>query len=232
MIFDKESGMQQVKELLHLYNGLRLSSGNSDQFVLSGYIDVNRTSKGYTLCKKYQIEVTVPILSEKLPYVIDIGQAIDDNYPHRYTDRRLCLETDTCIRFRFIEGFSLPVWLSEYVEPYFFSYEYYKRYGEFPFGERGHGLEGILQTYEELFKESNAPKIFDLMASIATQHYRGHMLCPCGSGEKLRACHGKMVMKYYTDERLTQIVRKDYQMMREALTQYDKQRRNPKQTKR
>lgn len=232
MIFDKESGMQQVKELLHLYTDLQLSSVSIDQFVLSGYIGVNRTSKGYTLCKKYQIEIIVPILSEKLPYVVDIGQNIDENYPHRYMDGRLCLETDTCIRIRFLEGFSLLAWVSEYVEPYFFSYEYYNRYCEFPFGERGHGLEGILQTYEVLFEESNAPKVFNLMESIVNQHYRGHMLCPCGSGKKLRVCHGKAVMKYYTDEQLKEIVCNDYQMIRKVLEEYDKQRRNSKQTKR
>lgn len=232
MIFDKESGMQQVKELLHLYTGLQLSSEDSEQFVLSGYIGVNRTSKGYTLCKKYQIEIIVPILSKKLPYVVDIGQNIDKNYPHRYMDGRLCLETDTCIRIRFIEGFSLPIWVSEYVEPYFFSYEYYTRYGEFPFGERGHDLVGVLQTYEDLFEESNAPKVFNLMASIATQHYRGHMLCPCGSGKKLRVCHGRLVMRYYTDKRLQEIVCTDYQMIRKVLVEYDEQRRNSEQTKR
>lgn len=232
MIFDKESGMQQVKELLHLYTGLRLRAEDSDKFILSGYIDVNRTSKGYTLCKKYQIEIIVPLFSEKLPYVVDIGENIDKNYPHRYMDGRLCLETDTCIRIRFIDGFSLPLWISEYVEPYYFSYEYYNRYGEFPFGERGHGLEGILQTYEDLFEESDVHKIFILMESIVHQQYRGHMLCPCGSGKKLRVCHGKTVMKYYTDERLKKIVCNDYQMIRKVLEEYDEQRRNSKQTKR
>lgn len=232
MIFDKESGMQQVNELLHLYTGLQLSSVSPDRIVLSGCIEINRISNGYTLCKKYQIEIIVPIFSEKLPYVIDVGHNIDENYPHRYMDRRLCLETDTCIRIRFIEGFSLPTWVSEYVEPYFFSYEYYNRYGEFPFGERGHGLEGIFQTYEELFEESNALKVFNLMASIITQRYRGHMLCPCGSGKKLRTCHGKAVMKYYIDERLNEIVCNDYEMISEVLKENDEQQRNSKQTKR
>lgn len=232
MIFSKESGMQQVKELLHLYTGLHLNSENDNQIVLSGSILVNRISNDYTVYKDYQVEIIVPMFSDELPYVFDIGHNIDEDYPHRYTDGRLCLETDTSIRMHFINGFSLCEWLSKYVETYFFSYEYYKRYGEFPFGERGHGLEGIIQTYEELFEESDTVKILYIMASIITQRYRGHMLCPCGSGKKLRACHGKALMKYYTDERLNAIVCNDYQMIREALEEYDKQRRNSKQAKR
>lgn len=232
MIFDKNTGMQQARELLHFYTGLRLDSEEAEQIVLSGSILVNRISKGYTLYKEYEIEIMVPIASNELPYVIDIGHNIDEHYPHRYVDGRLCLETDTSIRIRFIEGFSLPTWVSEYVETYFFSYEYYQRYGEFPFGERGHGMEGILQTYEELFEEADTIKIFKLMVSIVSQPYRGHMLCPCGSGEKLRACHGMTLMKYYTNNRLNEVVRNDYQMIKEELKQYDEQQRNSKPTKR
>ena len=215
---------------MHLYPGLQLYSESADQIVLSGNILVNRISKGYTLCKEYQIEIVIPISSNELPYVLDIGNSIDKSYHHRYVDGRLCLETDTSIRIRFIEGFSLTVWMSEYVETYFFSYEYYMRYGEFPFGERGHGLEGILQTYEGVFNETDDFKVKMLMKSIISQPYRGHMQCPCGSGKKLRSCHGMVVMKYYMDSRLRKIVLKDYYIM-EVIQKYDEQRRNSKKAK-
>lgn len=231
MIFDKKAGMQQAEELLHLYTGLQLNSESADQIVLSGSILVNRISKGYTLYKEYRVEIVVPISSAELPYVIDAGHNIDERYPHRYVDGRLCLETDTSIRIRFIEGFSLSAWISEYVETYFFSYEYYMRYGDYPFGERDHGIDGVLQTYEEQFKEQDMLKVFRLMASISSQRYRGHMLCPCGSGEKLRTCHGIAVIKYFTDNRLNEIVRNDYQMIKEALEKYDEQQRNSKSAK-
>lgn len=86
MIFDKNSGMQQVKDLLHSYTELQLSSENNDQIVLSGSILVNRNSKEYTVYKEYQIQIVIPILSNELPYVIDIGHNIDEFYPHRYAD--------------------------------------------------------------------------------------------------------------------------------------------------
>lgn len=128
MIFNKEAGLQQVAELCHFYEGLQLVTETTDQLVLSGTIEVNRVSKEFVVCKEYKISVIIPLYSDDLPYVIDLGHSIDENYMHRYQNRRLCLETDTNIRIRFCEGFSLSVWMSEFVEPYFFSYEYYQRY--------------------------------------------------------------------------------------------------------
>lgn len=59
----------------------------------------------------------------------------------------------------------------EYVEPYYFSYEFFQRYGEFPFGERGHDWEGIIQTYSDYFNEPDVVKTIKLMAFISGQKY-------------------------------------------------------------
>ena len=216
MIFSKESGVQQVSNLLHLYNGLKIISIDEVKILLAGHILIDRTAKGYRLCKEYHIKIVIPLNSDELPYVFDDGNHIDSNYPHRYVNGKLCLETDTAIRLRFIDGFSLDAWMSEYVETYFFSYEFYQRFGEYPFGERGHGFAGILQTYSDLFHETDSVKIIRLMRSISTQHYRGHSSCPCGSGKKLRACHGPFVMKFYTDDRFKATVKKDYVLLEEV----------------
>ena len=100
----------------------------------------------------------------------------------------------------------------------------FQRYGEFPFGERGHGWDGIIQAYSELFNEPDYIKTIRLMKSISIGQYRGHALCPCGSGQKLRACHGPFIMKFYADNRLKTIVRKDYFSLEEEVRKYDKQR--------
>ena len=145
------------------------------------------------------------------------------NYPHRYLNGKLCLETDTSIRVRFVDGFSLEAWLEEFVEPYYFSYEFYQRYGEFPFGERGHDWKGIIQTYSDYFNEPDVVKTIRLMAFISDKKYRGHILCPCGSGRRLRSCHGPFIMKYCVDNRLRKIVRDDYLLLQEMVRKNDKQ---------
>lgn len=223
MIFPEKNVVQQVESLLHLYDGLRISSEDETKISLVGDILVNRTALGFTLFKTYQIEVVIPLISEELPYVFDRGNHIERSYPHRYTDGRLCLETDTHIKVRFVDGFSLEAWMSEYVETYFFSYEFYQRYGIFPFGERDHGWDGVLQTYSDLFCETDQVKVLKLMRAISSCKYRGHSLCPCASGRNLRSCHGSRIMKYYTDDRLKRIVQSDYQRLEEEIKQYNGQ---------
>lgn len=76
------------------------------QVVLTGPILVNRSSKGFQVCKEYSVKIVIPLESEELPYVLDAGNHIDSNYPHRYLSGKLCLETDANIKIRFIDGFS------------------------------------------------------------------------------------------------------------------------------
>lgn len=225
MIFSKESVQQQIEDLLSIQSGLQIESENENQIELAGKIFINCESKGYVLSDRYTVQIVIPLGSDKLPFVVDAGNHIAEDYPHRYKDGMLCLETDTKIRIRFLDGFSLVSWMEEFVEPYYFSYEFYRRYGEFPFGERGHDLDGIVETYQELFQEEDPVKTFLLMESICEHSYRGHSLCPCGSGRRIRVCHGPVIMKYYTDNRLKEIVRADYIFLKDVLVNYYEQLR-------
>ena len=82
-------------------------------------------------------------------------------------------------------------WMQEFVEPYFFSYEYYQRFGCFPFGERSHGIEGILQSFGDVFQETDNIKVCKILMFIYSDRYRDHLPCPCGSGKKYKNCCGK-----------------------------------------
>lgn len=186
MIFSKESALQQVKSLLQIYDKLHIEKESNQEIILTGEILVNRTASSYTLYKTYHIEVHIPFESDKLPYVFDIGNAIDSNYNHQYKDGPLCLETDFAIRIRFVDGLNLVSWMQEFVEPYFFSYEYYQRFGCFPFGERSHGIEGILQSFGDVFQETDNIKVCKILMFIYSDRYRGHLPCPCGLGKNIR----------------------------------------------
>ncbi len=61
--------------------------------------------------------------------------------------------------------------------------------GKWPFGERSHGLDGVLEAINsilglELDKEGGRR----YLAVLAANEIKGHWECPCGSGEKLRTC--------------------------------------------
>ncbi len=221
-----ETVQVQIKELLERYPGLEVVERKEDGLLLRGKIHVFRTAQNFTLDQTYRVEIRVPINSDALPTVISTDGAIDVSYPHRYNNGTLCLETDTAARMRFADGFNLTQWVDEFVEPYFFSYEYHCRYGVFPFGERPHGINGLLDTYQGIFDESDLRKVFILARYVCDGEYRGHIDCPCGSGKKLRNCHGPSLFPIMTNPRKKAIVVRDLQTIREEIEKYAVARNN------
>lgn len=231
MIFDYATAIEQVEKLLTLYSKLTIKEADLTMIRLSGSIVVNRSAFNYTLHKEYPIDIFIPIGSEDLPTVIETANMIDAEYPHRYRDGSLCLETETAIRMRFFDGFNLATWMDEFVEPFFFSYEYYKRFGVFPFGERPHGLGGILHTYQELLHVDNPGTAITLLRYVADEEYRGHQPCLCGSGQKLRKCHGKFLFPLMTNLKKKSIAVSDLHYLRKEISSLEQSKRNIAKTK-
>ncbi|MFV0529804.1 MAG: hypothetical protein ACK5MN_13940, partial [Lachnospiraceae bacterium] len=199
---------------------------------LHGTILVYRSIDNYILRKSYIIDIFIPTDSDLLPYVMDTGNQISSGYHHYYSDGRLCLATDTDIRIRFINGFDLNEWMDEYVEPYFLSYEYFQRYGEFPFGERAHYFVGIVQSYQEHLQACNFTKTVQIMRYSRDHSYRGHHDCPCSSNTNIRKCHGQHMLPFYTDMRLQQILLSDLITIEEGIEKFNDYEQNKRKTKR
>lgn len=211
MIFTKQQAQQQLNILMIKYPKLVVTEMNDSLICLCGKILVHRIIHEFSLHQTYDIEIHIPLYSYELPYIIDRGKIIDSDYQHCYPSGKLCLETDSKIRIRFINGFNLTEWMDEFVEPYFVSYEYYRLYGEFPNGERQHGIWGVIESYQDLLYTDTIVATYKVMVHIRDNSYRGHQLCPCGSSNKLRTCHGKWILPFYNDERVKNIMIKDLQ---------------------
>jgi len=206
MIFTLDTIKPQIAHLLHEYPDLAVVQSDSQLLRLHGRILVHREFNDYTLHKTYILDILIPIGTDELPTAIDTDRQVRQDYHHYYQDGRLCLATDSQIRIRFVDGFDLAAWVSEFVEVYYFSYEYYERFGIFPFGERNHGWHGIIQTYQDLLMTKNCVDTYKLMNFIKNHVYRGHHYCPCGSGNLLRKCHGQKMLRFYKDERIRKIM--------------------------
>ena len=73
---------------------------------------------------------------------------------------------------------------------YFVSQTYYEVHGEWPFGERSHGRLGVLEAYADLLEiVRDEETITAYLHLLSRQTIKGHTLCPCGSGRRLRQCH-------------------------------------------
>lgn len=180
-----------IDKVLSQHQNLRVEEcDNHTPRRLCGEFIMNTEYNEVCFYKQYSIDVN---LTKTPPYVIETEGKISKNYPHRYSDGGLCLETDSRIKIECYSDnneFDLEFWFNHFLIPYFFTFEYYMRYGEFPFGERSHNLKGILEYYREHYRLDSLDQTKNYLFQISKMKcYRGHLLCPCGSGKRIRNCH-------------------------------------------
>ena len=184
-----------IDKVLAKYSGLSAEGYDSDHTPqrIRGDFIMNSCYENVCFCKTYPIDID---LSDFPPKVKELGNKIRSSYPHRYDTGELCLEAPARIQLTCVQddAFNFETWVECFLVPYFFSYEFYKRYGRYPFGERAHGEKGILEYYGELFhltSEQQTRKFLQLVSKM--DMYRGHHLCPCGSNLRIRDCHKEEV---------------------------------------
>jgi hypothetical protein len=228
MIFTEESVKPQIAQLLQKYPKLVVVQSNSQMVRLHGHILVHRTFNDFPLRKTYTLDIVIPINSDELPYVVDTDRQIRQDYHHYYPNGKLCLATDSQMRIRFNDGFDLVSWVFEFVEVYYYSYEYFERFGIFPFGERAHDIWGIIQTYQDILSAKDVTETCKLMSFIKSQKYRGHHPCPCGSGKVLRTCHGHTMLNFYKDDHIKKVLIDDLDTIMRKVAENEQYRKKAK----
>lgn len=160
---------------------------------------------------KGDFEIKIHFFNNKLPKVWEVSNKIRKSYEHIYDDRSLCLATDLEQEL-YLKTHTIVEWIREYVEKYFVSYIYYKRYGVFPFGEHSHGKKGIYEFIKIHYKMNNLIEAKKIYEYVCTKKYRGHLDCPCGSGKKIRNCHGKLILELLNSDEI-EILKDHYRRM-------------------
>lgn len=62
-----------------------------------------------------------------------------------------------------------------------------------PFGQRSHNAQGILECYAELIGTTDLQIAFQYLEILSKKDIKGHWFCPCGSRRKLRNCHSAVI---------------------------------------
>lgn len=190
--------IKNIGKLVSMYpNLVYYRSEQSNVAYINGTFQIQRVHDGFVVNQEYSISIKLIDIDIPCVSVQETGGAIDRHYPHFMSDHSLCLGVNSEILLRCYdgEGFDIFLWFDIYVIPYFFSYEFYKVRGYYPFGERSHGIDGILEFYTEFFNVKSIVTAFECMKFVLTQPCKGHLLCPCGSGERLRVCHFRELIK-------------------------------------
>ena len=132
------------------------------------------------------------------PVVLETGGRIP-----RIADRHVFPQHGTCCLGVWEEWLlkardhRFETFLTGLMHNYFLSQSHYEVHGDWPFGDRSHGMLGILEAYSDILGLPSDEKIIaedekiiaDYLRILSRRKIKGHALCPCGSGRRLRQCH-------------------------------------------
>lgn len=191
---NREIVQEQFLELQGLYKKLSLEDlGETNGILIQGILDFSARGKGQLINDSFKIEILVPeSFPGGHPSVKEVGGRIPDTF-HHLDDGSLCLGAPLYMRMVFIQNPTLLGFVQNLVIPYLFTFCYWEKFGEMPFGELSHGWKGIMEYYRELFNSSSDVVVINLLKILAEDNYRGHHYCPCGSGKIIRRCHGEVL---------------------------------------
>lgn len=184
----------QFRDLISKYPSLMLRwEGNTG--IVEGELSFQASFNEVIIEDTYDIRIEIPpTYPNELPVTKELGKKIP-GYFHKNGDDILCLEVYTKILMDFIKNPTLLFYVEKFVIEYLYGFSYKKKFGYLPYGERPHGISGIVDFYKELFKVSDTNSIFEFLKILTNCIYRGHHLCPCNSGRRLRNCHGEVVKR-------------------------------------
>lgn len=145
---------------------------------------------------RYSIEIELPTdFPASLPIVREVGgriPCIQDRHIN-LMDRTACvLLPDERWRV-WPEGSPLLDYINNPLRNFFLGQSLVELGEPWPFGQWGHGDEGILQYYGDLLSSDNMKAIMGFLAYLAGEKVKGHWQCPCQSGKRLRNCHMEKV---------------------------------------
>ena len=188
---------RQMAALQDRYPDLALVRHRSGRLVVEGTLGFAMTHERRTVEDEFDVELRIPPdYPASPPNVYEVAGRLD-GFDHLFTDGRLCLGAPVEVRMRFAERPSLLCFTEDLVVPFLFAFSYKASYGRMPFGELAHGVEGQLDYYNRFFGTPTEQTVSLLRCLVRDEHDSGVAFgkCPCGSGRKLKRCHGPELSK-------------------------------------
>lgn len=158
---------------------------------------------------RFEIHMDVSALfPQKEPRLQEVGGRIPRTFNrHVFTSTQCC-----CLGLWEAWLLKTPVanfesYLLGPVTSYFVSQSIFELTGEWPFGEQGHSPDEIAQTYADALGLEGNGDLKAYLQLLTAPLLGGNPSCPCGSGERLRACHWRTIREQR--RRIPAYVRKD-----------------------
>ena len=169
---------------------------DKSSYIFSGEFFLNHYFEDVRMTGKFELQISVPVdFPLTLPKVKELSHYINRNYPHIYQNGQFCLASDLELKMFFSQDVDISSFIDQYVIPYLYTYRFYEEYGVYPYGERSHGTMGDLEYLKDLFRADDWGQVLNIMIFVVQSQYKGHLLCPCGSGRRIRNCHGDILKR-------------------------------------
>lgn len=190
---------EQLAELTSVHRQLTNITERQHEIVVSGSLPFEAFADGLeTIRGSFDIELTIPrSFPESLPRVRETGRQIESSYPHLNPDGTLCLALPVEQRRVLREQPTFLEFVNRLVIPFLYGYSYWKKHGQHPFGEQDHGDAGVLRYYLDTLQLRDKVAVLAVLSFLLMHGYRGHHDCPCGSGLRVRGCHGTALLQLY-----------------------------------
>lgn len=168
-----------------------------DRLKLIGYLTFSAKAGEFEEIKDgYSIEIIFP---NDYPNSLPSVRSTDGRIPlvfHTNPDNTLCLGTYIEQYLIFEQKKNIENFIDSILIPFLYNFSYKEKHKRLPLEERDHGSAGIEEYYFQRYgiRGKNIVENF-LRYAFSKTSYRGHNLCPCGSGKRVRDCHKDLITK-------------------------------------
>lgn len=203
---------EHFRELKNVFSELELKEIENGRLIITGNLSFTVCYDGKSVKDDYDVEIEIPSdYPQNPPTVKETRHKIPRNMDNHVNpkDGMLCLGAPLAVKRTFAKERSLLWFVREQLIRFLSSYSYKRDYGLFPNGKLSHGYKGLLEYYSDLFSVQDNWQVLGLLKILADDNYRGHYLCPCGSNEKVRNCHGDLLREI-----------RDYQKSQDYMKEY------------
>lgn len=183
-----------IARVIHYYPGFKRRISSQGQHVLEGEFPINDGDG--MLIDTVALKIIYP---EKFPFafpqVLETGGRFSrqNGQMHLNGDGTLCLTSPQQEKVDCYTGMDTLRFFDEVLVPNL-SWRICVLEGiPFERKEFGHSMDGIIQSYQELFSLQETAKIYEFINRFLNNTLPGRNLdCFCGSGKKYKSCHGQL----------------------------------------
>jgi hypothetical protein len=140
---------------------------------------------------RLKVEVVIPPgFPKSPPIVFETGGRIPRTFDrHIFSDAGgCCLFYPDAFKIRYPNGMPFLEFLRGPVRDYFLGQLAVEDGKPWPFGHLGHGIRGGVEFYEGELGVQGNEAVIKLLYCLSMRELKGHHVCPCRSGRRLRNC--------------------------------------------